>query len=124
MIDYLLTEEQTMIRDLCRQITDEKIRPASAEYDKSEKFPWDIVKVMAQSDLFGVYIDQKYGGMGGGVFELCLATEEFSKGCAGIALCYSATALGAYPIILYGNDEQKQKYLPTIAKGERLAAFG
>ncbi len=124
MIDYLLTEEQQMIRDLARQITDEKIRPVAAEHDKSEKFPWEIMKVMAQSDLFGVYIEQKYGGLGGGVFELCLATEEFSKGCAGIAICYSASALGAYPIILFGTEEQKQKYLPSIAKGERLAAFG
>jgi len=124
MIDYLLTEQQVMIRDLCRQITDEKIRPAAAEYDKSEKFPWDIVKVIAQADLFGIYIEEKYGGMGGGVFELCLATEEFSKGCAGIALCYSATALGVYPLILFGNEEQKQKHLPSLAKGEKLAAFG
>ena len=124
MIDYLLTEEQQMIRDLARQITDEKIRPVAAEHDKSEKFPWEIMKVMAQSDLFGVYIEQKYGGLGGGVFELCLATEEFSKGCVGIAICYSASALGAYPIILFGTEEQKQKYLPSIAKGERLAAFG
>lgn len=124
MIDYLLSDQQIMIRDLCRQITDEKIRPAAAEYDKNEKFPWDIVKVIAQADLFGIYIEEKYGGMGGGVFELCLATEEFSKGCAGIALCYSATALGAYPLMLFGSDEQKQKYLPSIAKGERMAAFG
>ena len=56
MIDYLLTEEQVMIRDMARQITDEKIRPVSAEYDRSEKFPWDIMKIIAQSDLFGVYI--------------------------------------------------------------------
>jgi butyryl-CoA dehydrogenase len=124
MLDYLLTEEQVMIRDLCRQVTDEKIRPVAAEYDKSEKFPWDVMKVMAQSDLFGIYIEEKYGGMGGGVFELCLATEEFSRGCAGIAICYSASALGAYPIILHGTEEQKQKYLPQIAKGEKLAAFG
>jgi butyryl-CoA dehydrogenase len=62
--------------------------------------------------------------MGGGILELCLATEEFSKGCAGIAICYSASALGTYPIILAGNDQQKQKYLPSIAKGEKLAAFG
>ena len=124
MIDYLLTEEQVMIRDMARQITDEKIRPVSAEYDRSEKFPGDIMKIIAQSDLFGVYIDQKYGGMGGGIMELCLVTEEFSKGCAGIAICYSASALGAYPIILSGSDEQKKKYLPAIAKGEKLAAFG
>ena len=124
MLDYLLTEEQIMIRDLCRQVTDEKIRPVAAEYDKTEEFPWDVMKVMAQSDLFGIYIEEKYGGMGGGVFELCLATEEFSKGCAGIAICYSASALGTYPIILHGSEEQKQKYLPGIAKGEKLAAFG
>jgi len=124
MIDYLLTEEQIMIRDLARQITDEKIRPVSAEYDRSEKFPWEIMKVIAKSDLFGVYIEEKYGGMGGGIMELCLVTEEFSKGCAGIAICYSASALGTYPIILAGSEEQKQKYLPAIAKGEKLAAFG
>jgi len=124
MIDYLLTDEQIMIRDLARQITDEKIRPVAAEYDRSEKFPWEIMKIIAQSDLFGVYIDEKYGGMGGSILELCLVTEEFSKGCAGIAICYSASALGTYPIILAGSDQQKQKYLPSIAKGEKLAAFG
>ncbi len=124
MIDYLLTEEQVMIRDLCRQITEEKIKPVAAEYDKTGEFPWDVLKVIAQSDLFGVNIEEQYGGMGGGVMELCIATEEFSKGCGGIALGYSATALGTYPIILFGTEEQKKKYLPPIAKGEKLAAFG
>lgn len=124
MIDYLFTEEQMMIRDICRQITDEKIRPMAAELDKTEEFPWEIMKVMAQSDLFGVYIDEAYGGMGGGITELCIATEEFSKGCAGIAICYSASALGTYPILLLGNEEQKQKYLPDLASGKKLAAFG
>ncbi|HOW35862.1 MAG TPA: acyl-CoA dehydrogenase [Candidatus Omnitrophota bacterium] len=123
-MDYLLTEEQVMIRDLCRQITEEKIKPVAAEYDKTGEFPWDVLKVIAQSDLFGVYIEEQYGGMGGGVMELCIATEEFSKGCGGIALGYSATALGTYPIILFGTEEQKKKYLPPIAKGEKLAAFG
>ncbi|MFA5088589.1 MAG: acyl-CoA dehydrogenase [Candidatus Omnitrophota bacterium] len=123
-MDYLLTEEQEMIRELCRKITDEKIRPIAAELDKTEEFPWAVMKVMADSDLFGLYIEEKYGGMGGGVFDLCLATEEFSKGCGGIAICYSASALGAYPIILFGNEEQKEKYLPLLAKGKKLAAFG
>ncbi len=124
MIDYLLTEEQLMIRDLCRQITDEKIRPIAAELDRTEQFPWDVMKVMGQSDLFGVYIDEAYGGMGGGITELCIATEEFSKGCAGIAICYSASALGTYPILLFGNEEQKQKYIPDLASGKKLGAFG
>jgi len=124
MIDYLLTDEQKMIRDLCQQITEEKITPVAAELDKTEEFPWEVMKVIAKSDLFGLYIEEKYGGMGGGVLDLCIATEEFSKGCGGIAVCYAASALGTYPIILYGTDEQKNKFLPDIAKGKKLSAFG
>lgn len=122
-MDYLLTEEQVMLRDLCRQITDEKIIPVAAHYDNTEEFPWEVVKVMAESDIFGVFIEEKYGGMGGGLLELCIATEEFSRGCAGIALAFSATALGADPIILFGSEEQKEKYLSSIASGKKLAAF-
>jgi alkylation response protein AidB-like acyl-CoA dehydrogenase len=123
-MSYLFTEEQKMIRDLARQIADEKIRPVAAEYDEKEEFPWPILKVIAESDLAGIYIEEKYGGMGGGVTELCIATEEFSKACGGIAVSYAASALGSYPIILYGTDEQKKKYLPDIASGKKLAAFG
>jgi alkylation response protein AidB-like acyl-CoA dehydrogenase len=123
-MSYLFTEEQKMIRDLARQIADEKIRPVAAEYDEKEEFPWPILKVIAESDLAGIYIEEKYGGMGGGVTELCIATEEFSKACGGIAVSYAASALGSYPIILYGTEEQKQKYLPDIASGKKLAAFG
>ena len=123
-MSYLFTEEQKMIRDLARQIADEKIRPVAAEYDEKEEFPWPILKVIAESDLAGIYIEEKYGGMGGGVTELCIATEEFSKACGGIAVSYAASALGSYPIILYGTEDQKKKYLPDIASGKKLAAFG
>ena len=123
MMDYLLSEEQVMIRDLARQIAEEKIRPVAAKYDEGEEFPWPIVKVLAESDLCGIYIPEEYGGTGGGVTELVIATEELSKACGGIALAFAATALGAYPILLYGNEEQKKKYLPDIAKGKKLAAF-
>ncbi len=122
-MDYLLNEQQLMIRDLCRQIAEEKITPIAAELDRTEKFPWEIMKILAQSDLFGVYIQAEYGGLGGGVLELCVATEELSKGCGGIAVCYAASALGTYPIILFGNEEQKKKYLPDLASGKKLAAF-
>ncbi len=122
-MDYLLTEEQVMIRDLARQIAEEKIAPVAAQYDESGEFPWDIIKVIAESDLFGIFVEEKYGGTGGGVTELCLATEEFSKACGGIAVCYAASALGAYPIMLYGSEEQKQKYLSDIARGKKLTAY-
>ena len=123
MIDYLFTEEQKMIRDLCRQIADEKIKPIAAELDKTEEFPTEVMNVIAQSDLFGLFIEEKYGGMGGGAMELSIATEEFSRACGGIAICFAATALGAYPIVLFGTDEQKQKHLTRVAKGT-IAAFG
>jgi alkylation response protein AidB-like acyl-CoA dehydrogenase len=74
--------------------------------------------------MCGLYIPQEYGGFGGGVFELCLAVEELSKVCGGISLAMAATALGTFPILLFGNEEQKQKYLPGIAAGKTIAAFG
>lgn len=122
-MDYLLTEQQIMVRDLARKIAKDKIAPVAAEHDEKETFPWDIMKILAESDLCGVYIEEKYGGLGGGAMELCLVTEELSRACGGIAICFAATALGTYPIILFGNDEQKQKYLPDIASGKKLAAF-
>jgi butyryl-CoA dehydrogenase len=123
-MNYLLTEEQKMIQDLCRQIADEKIRPVAAELDRTEEFPVEIMKVLAQSDLFGIFIPMEYGGTGTSVLSLCIATEELSKACGGVAVCYAASALGTFPIILFGDEEQKKKYLPSLAKGEKLAAFG
>ena len=122
-MDYLLTEEQQMVKELCHQIAEEKIKPIAAEYDEKEEFPWDIVKVLAESDICGVYVPEEYGGLGGGVLEMAIATEELSWGCGGIALAFAATGLGTYPILLYATDEQKKKYLPDIAAGKKLAAF-
>ncbi len=123
-MDYFLTEEQAMIRDLARQIAEEKIVPVRRELDEKEEFPWEIMKVLAQSDLFGLFIPEEYGGLGKGSLELCIAVEELSRACLGVSTTYAANALGAYPILLFGSDEQKKKYLPDIASGKRLVAFG
>ncbi len=123
-MNYGLSEEQIMVRDLCRQIAEEKIRPIAADLDKSEKFPTEIMKVLAQSDLFAIFVPSEFGGTGGAVLDLCIATEELSRVCGGIAVCYAASALGTFPIILFGNNEQKNKYLPDLASGKKLAAFG
>ncbi|MEW6481911.1 MAG: acyl-CoA dehydrogenase family protein [bacterium] len=122
-MDYGLSEEQLAIKELAKKIACEKIRKRAKELDEKEEFPYEIIKDIAQADLFGLYIPEEYGGFGGGCFELCLATEEFSKACAGVAVCFAASALGAYPIVLYGSEEQKKKYLPDIASGKKLAAF-
>jgi len=123
-MDYLLTEEQIMIRDLARQIAVEKIVPVRAELDEQNKFPTEIIKAMAQADLLGLYIPEEYGGMGRGSLDFYIAIEEISKACLGVSTTYAANALGSYPVLLFGSDEQKKKYLPDIASGRKLVAFG
>lgn len=123
-MDYFLSEEQIMIRDLARQIAEEKIVPVRGELDETGQFPWDIMKTLAQSDLFGLFIPEEYGGLGKGCLELSIAVEELSRACVGVSTTFAANALGTYPILLFGTDEQKRKYLPDIAAGKRLVAFG
>lgn len=123
MVNYFLSEEQQMIKELAAQIAREKVRPVAADLDEREEFPREILKVLAQSDLFGVWIPEEYGGLGGGIFEQCLVVEELSKACGGVAVSYAASALGAVPILEFGTEEQKKKYLPLVASGKALAAF-
>ena len=123
-MDYLLTEEQIMIRDLARQIAVEKIVPVRAELDEQNKYPRDIMKAMAQADLFALFIPEEYGGLGKKSLELCITVEELSKACLGVATTYASIALGTYPILLYGSEEQKKKFLPDVASGKHLVAFG
>ncbi len=123
-MNYFLTEEQEMIKELAARIADEKIAPVAIQYDEEGKFPHDIVKVLAESDLCGVYIPEEYGGLGGGIFEMAIVVEQLSRACGGISLAFAGTGLGTFPIILFGNDEQKKKFLPDIASGKKLAAFG
>jgi alkylation response protein AidB-like acyl-CoA dehydrogenase len=122
-LDYFLTSEQKMIQDLARKVA-EKMLPVRAELDEKEEFPWEIVKISAEAGLMGVPMPEEYGGFGGGILEYCLVAEELSRVCLGIATSVVASGLGAMPILLFGNPEQKKKYLPDIAKGRKLAAFG
>ena len=122
-MDYNLTDEQKELVSVARRIAEENMKPVRRQYDREGTYPWDIVKVLAEAGLFGVYIPKEYGGRGMGVFELVLVVEELSRVDAGIALCLAGTALGAYPILLGGNEEQKKKYLTPLATGEKVAAF-
>jgi butyryl-CoA dehydrogenase len=122
-VNYFLTEEQEMIRDLAAKIAKEKVEPLALEYDEKGIFPQDIVEVLAKADLFRVFIPEEYEGLGGGIMEMSIVVEELSKACGGIALAYAASGLGTMPIMLFGNEEQKKKYLPRLAAGEILAAF-
>jgi alkylation response protein AidB-like acyl-CoA dehydrogenase len=123
-LDYFLTPEQKMIQNLARKVAQEKMLPVRAELDEKEEFPWEIVKISAEAGLMGVSMPEEYEGFGGGILEYCLVAEELSRVCLGIATSVVASGLGAMPILLFGSPEQKKKYLPDIAKGRKLAAFG
>jgi len=123
-MDYFLSEEQQMIVDIARQITDERIIPNRAELDEKHEFPREILNEMAQADLFGVPIPEEYGGFGGGCFDIVLAVEQLGRGCIGVGTAFAANFLGVYPILISGSEEMKQKYLPDVAAGKKFGAFG
>jgi butyryl-CoA dehydrogenase len=123
-MDYFLSEEQQMIVDTARQITDERIIPNRAELDEKHEFPRQILNEMARADLFGVPIPEEYGGFGGGCFDIVLTVEQLGRGCIGVGTAFSANFLGVYPIILAGSPEMKAKYLPDVASGKKFGAFG
>jgi len=122
-LEYFLNEQQRMIKSLARTIAEEKILPVRAELDEKEEFPWGIMKILADTDMFRVFIPEEYEGLGGGCFEMCLVIEELSRICSGVAISYAASALGVTPLLAYGTEEQKRKYLPDVASGKKLAAF-
>jgi len=121
---YFLTDEQKMIVDICRQIVDERIIPVRAELDEKGIFPGDIIDEIGKSDLFRLFIPEEYEGMGAGIFEICLVAEELGRGDLGISTTFAASGLGIIPILIAGSEEQKKKFLPPVASGSKLAAFG
>jgi len=122
-LEYFLDEQQVTVRDLARRIAEERILPLRAELDEKEEFPWEIIKELADADMFRVFIPEEYEGLGGRCLDLCLVIEELSRACGGIAISYAANALGCLPLIHHGSEEQKKKYLPQVASGSRLTAF-
>jgi alkylation response protein AidB-like acyl-CoA dehydrogenase len=122
-LDYFLDEQQKTIRDLARRIAEERVLPVRAELDEAQEFPWQIMKDLADADMFRVFVPEEYEGLGGGCLELCLVMEELSRVCSAVAVSYAASALGCMTLMEYGSDEQKRKYLPDIAAGTRLGAF-
>ena len=123
MIPFL-TEENLKWKELAREVAEKVVRPLAAKYDELQEYPWEVKDAMAEAGLLGVWIPKEYGGHGAGVLDLCLVTEELSKACGGIGVAFAVNALGSFPIILSGTEEQKKHYLPQIAKGEKLIAFG
>ncbi|MBE3586395.1 acyl-CoA dehydrogenase [Desulfofundulus thermocisternus] len=124
-MDFDLTRDQRLIRDVVREFARKEILPRAKEIDRSGQFPLDIIKKLAEMDLMGLPFPEEYGGAGGDYVSYCLALEEITRACASTGLTYEAhISLGCMPIYLFGTLEQKQKYLVPLCRGECLGAFG
>jgi len=124
MIEELYTPQQMELRERARHLAETVMRPVAAKYDVEQTYPWEVQHAIRDAGLSGVWIPEEYGGMGGGVLDLCLVVEEFSRACGGMGVGFAVNALGSFPILVGGTDEQKARWLPPIAAGEKLIAFG
>src|SRR5205823_3715053 len=122
-VSHLSEDEQDLI-DAIRELGQQRVAPRAAEIDHTGQFPWDMKELLAQQDILAMPFPMEYGGIGATELAIVMAIEELSRYCATTGLLLAVQKLGAMPIILAGNDEQKQKYFPPLASGEWLAAFG
>jgi len=120
----LLSKQNLDYVERAREVAEKHVRPVAAELDRTGEYGWSILEALKTYGLTGLWIPKEYGGDGAGVLDLCLVVEQLSRACGGVGVAYAVNALGSFPIILGGTEEQKEKYLPGIAKGEKLIAFG
>lgn len=106
-----------------REIAEKYVRPSCAKYDQLQEYNWDAARAVAEAGLFKTFVPKEYGGHGAGVLALAMVTEELAKADSGFGVAFAVNALGSFPIILGGTEEQKQKWLPQIARGEKFVAF-
>ncbi len=124
-MDFTLTKSQELFKQMITTFAEKEVKPLAAEIDEEERFPTETVEKMARTGLFGINIPTQYGGSGGDQIMYTMAVEELSKVCGTTGVILSAHAsLGVSPILEFGTEEQKQKYLPKMASGEWLGAFG
>jgi alkylation response protein AidB-like acyl-CoA dehydrogenase len=120
-----LTEEQELVRRTVREFAEEKIAPVAAEIDRESRFPYEVVAELAELGLMGIPIPEEYEGAGGDTVAYALAIEELTRVDSSVAITVAAhTSLGTMPILLFGTEEQKRDWLPDLASGRRLGAFG
>jgi alkylation response protein AidB-like acyl-CoA dehydrogenase len=124
-VDFDLTAEQELIRDTVRTFARERVAPVAAELDLESRFPYELVEELAELGVMGLPIPEEHGGAGGDTVSYAIAVEELTRVDSSVAITVAAhTSLGTMPILLYGSDEQKERWLPDLATGKRLAAFG
>ena len=120
----LLSTQNIEYMERAREVAEKHVRPRAAELDRTAEYGWDILEALKSYELTGIWIPKEYGGHGAGVLDMCLVVEQLSRACGGVGVAYAVNALGSFPIVLGGTEEQKERYLPGIASGEQLIAFG
>ena len=124
-MNFDLSEEHELIRKTVRELATERIAPVAEELDREHRFPYEIVAELAELGLMGILVPEEYGGSGGDTLSYAIAIEELSRVDSSVAITVAAhTSLGTMPILLYGSEEQKREWVPDLASGKRLAAFG
>ncbi|MBA2643048.1 MAG: acyl-CoA dehydrogenase family protein [Actinobacteria bacterium] len=124
-MDFDLSAEQELIRDTVRAFAQDRVAPVAAELDLEGRFPYELVAELAELGLMGLPIPEEHGGAGGDTVSYAIAIEELTRIDSSVAITVAAhTSLGTMPILLYGSDEQKERWLPDLAAGRKLAAFG
>ena len=124
-MEFKWNDEQQLMQTMFREFVDKELRPIAAELDEQERFPAELIPKMGEIGLLGIPIAEEFGGVGMGNLEYVMAVEEISKACASTGVTISAhTSLCCWPIEHFGTQEQKEKYLPDLAAGEKLGAFG
>jgi len=123
-MDYFLSAEEKALKDKVRSLTEKLVQPKLDELDIKAEFPREIVDEFGKQGLLRIFIPTQYGGTGAKIMDMAIACEEVGRICAGVATAYAVGALGSGPIVYFASDGQKQKYLPKIASGELLCAFG
>jgi alkylation response protein AidB-like acyl-CoA dehydrogenase len=118
-----LSEQNRMWQAKAREVAEKVVRPLARKYDDLQEYPWEIKEALAEAGFFGIWIPREYGGAGGGILDLCVVIEQLSRACGGVGVLYCVNALGSFPILVGGNEEQKKRWLPKIATGESLIAF-
>ena len=124
-MEFKWNDEQQLMQTMFREFVDKELRPIAAELDEQERFPSELIPKMGEIGLLGIPIAEEFGGVGMGNLEYVMAVEEISKACASTGVTISAhTSLCCWPIEHFGTQEQKEKYLPDLATGDKLGAFG
>jgi alkylation response protein AidB-like acyl-CoA dehydrogenase len=124
-VDFELSEDHELLRQTVRDFAEERIAPVAEELDREHRFPYEIVETLAELGLMGIPIPEEHGGGGGDTLAYAIAVEELTRIDSSVAITVAAhTSLGTMPILLFGSDEHKERWLPELASGRRLAAFG